>query len=135
MRFQNIEPSYVYSIDDLLRICVEREGSDLHLVAGTPPCIRVNGEIIRLDAPSLSDTDMEGLIIPILKDYQRLNLEKDYELDFSYSIPGCARFRGNIMFQRERLQQLSGQYRLPYLILKSSVFLKTLKGYALFHAV
>lgn len=103
MRFQNIEPSYVYSIDDLLRICVEREGSDLHLVAGTPPCIRVNGEIIRLDAPSLSDTDMEGLIIPILKDYQRLTLEKDYELDFSYSIPGCARFRGNIMFQRGTL--------------------------------
>lgn len=103
MRFKNVSSSYVYDIDDLLRICVESEGSDLHLVAGTPPCIRVNGEIIRLDAPPLTDTDMEGLIIPILKDYQIEALENNLELDFSYSIPGCARFRGNIMFQRGSL--------------------------------
>lgn len=103
MRFKNVSPSYVYSIDELLHICVEKEGSDLHLVAGIPPCIRINGEIIRMDAPPLTDAHMEGLVIPILKDFQREFLEKDYELDFSYSIPGCARFRGNIMFQRGTL--------------------------------
>ncbi|NMA67532.1 MAG: type IV pilus twitching motility protein PilT [Clostridiaceae bacterium] len=103
MRFKDVIPTYALSIDELLKFCVEKKGSDLHLVAGMPPCIRINGELVAMDAPMLIDKDLEGLIIPIIKDYQREKLEYDWELDFSYSIPGCARFRGNLMFQRGTL--------------------------------
>lgn len=91
------------TINQLLIELVEKGGSDLHLVAGMPPCIRKNGNLLALDLPALRDDDIEGMIIPILKDYQKEQLEREWELDFSYSISGCARFRGNIMYQRGSL--------------------------------
>lgn len=99
MRFSNTQ-SYVMTIDDLLKETVGRKGSDLHLAVGMSPCIRINGDLMPMDAPVLKQQDVEGMILSIIKDYQLESLEKDWELDFSYAIPGHARFRGNVMLQR-----------------------------------
>lgn len=103
MRFIQITPTYILTIDQLLIKTVESKGSDLHLVVGKPPCIRINGELSPLDTPPLNQSDLEGMIIPLIKDFQREKLEQDWELDFSYAIAGCARFRGNVMLQRGTL--------------------------------
>jgi len=103
MRFGEISSSYELTIDDLLRMTVERKGSDLHLAVGMPPCIRIHGDLVPVEAPSLKVQDVEYLILSILQDYQKEKLENDMELDFSYALPGYARFRGNVMFQRGTL--------------------------------
>lgn len=103
MRFTVQKSEYELTIDQLLVECVEKKGSDLHLVVGMPPCIRINGDLVQVDAPPLKQGDMEYMILSILKDYQRERLEQDWELDFSYAIAGCARFRGNVMIQRGTL--------------------------------
>lgn len=103
MRFSELESTYEFTIDQLLIECVKRGGSDLHLVVGMPPCIRINGELVPVNAPVLKQPDLEFMILSIIKDYQKEKLEHDWELDFSYAISGHARFRGNVMFQRGTL--------------------------------
>lgn len=104
MRFTGVTDSaYALSIDDLLRMTVERRGSDLHLAVGMPPCIRIHGDLVPVDAPVLKAQDVEHMILSIIQDYQKEKLEQEMELDFSYAVPGCARFRGNVMFQRGTL--------------------------------
>ena len=104
MRF-NETPSSTYelTIDDLLKQTVDRKGSDLHLAVGMAPCIRINGDLTPVDAPVLKQQDVEFMILSVIKDYQKEKLDQDLELDFSYAISGCARFRGNVMFQRGTL--------------------------------
>lgn len=103
MRLTEIKSNYELTVDQLLVECVERKGSDLHLVVGMPPCIRINGELVPIEVPPLKQDDLEYMILSIIKDYQKERLERDWELDFSYAISGCARFRGNVMFQRGTL--------------------------------
>lgn len=103
MRFDEMNSDYEFTIDQLLSESVERKGSDLHLVVGMPPCIRINGDLVQTDAPPLKQADLEFMILSIIKDYQKEKLDQDWELDFSYAISGCARFRGNVMFQRGTL--------------------------------
>lgn len=103
MRFSELESNYELNIDQLLIECVEKKGSDLHLVVGMPPCIRLDGELVPVDAPALKQQDLEHMILSIIKDYQKEKLDRDWELDFSYAISGHARFRGNVMFQRGTL--------------------------------
>ena len=102
-------------VDVLLEV-LEREASDLHLTAGSPPIIRVNGALERLDYPRLSANDTRELIYSILSQDQRQRLENEWEIDFSYSVPGRARFRVNAFFQRN---SLGAAFRLiPINILK-----------------
>ena len=96
MRFTELSSSYVLTIDDLLKMTVDRKGSDLHLAVGMAPCIRINGELVPVDAPPLKAADVEYMILSIIQDYQKEKLENDMELDFSYAVPGYARFRGKI---------------------------------------
>ncbi len=91
---------YAVELDKLLQITVERGGSDLHLTAGAPPIVRVYGELIPLDLPPLCPADVENLVIPVLPAIQQKKFFERWELDFSYSIPGFSRFRGNLMRQR-----------------------------------
>src|SRR6478609_7201802 len=92
----------VNSIDELLEHMVTRDASDLHVTVGTPPVIRVRGEVERLDeyAP-LTPDDTQELLYRILSSEQQKNFEIKRQLDFSHSIPGLARFRVNVYFQRE----------------------------------
>src|SRR6266404_4353614 len=94
----------VNSIDELLEHMVARDASDLHVTVGTPPVIRVRGEIARVDeyAP-LTQEETQDLLYRILSSEQQKNLEIKRQLDFSHSIPGLARFRVNIYFQRESI--------------------------------
>src|SRR6266404_8010017 len=94
----------VNSIDELLEHMVARDASDLHVTVGTPPVIRVRGEIERVaDYSPLTPEETQELLYRILSSEQQKNLEIKRQLDFSHSIPGLARFRVNIYFQRESI--------------------------------
>ncbi len=82
---------------------LDRGASDLHLSVGSPPIIRVHGSLERLDLPVLRPPDARELVYGILNQSQRQRLETDLEIDFSYSIPGKARFRVNAYYQRASL--------------------------------
>jgi twitching motility protein PilT len=92
------------SIDELLERMVERNASDLHVTTGTPPVIRVRGEIERLEGfDPLNAEETQQLLYRILSSEQQKLLELNRQLDFSHSMPGLARFRVNVYFQRESI--------------------------------
>jgi twitching motility protein PilT len=88
---------------DILLEVLERGASDLHLTVGVPPMVRRSGHLEPLDCPPLSPTETRELVYSILTQEQRQRLETDWEIDFSYSVPGRARFRVNAFFQRNSL--------------------------------
>ena len=85
-------------IDELLRELVAREGSDLHLRVGEPPVFRVHGKLTRTDFPVV--TAVEDYLYPILNEERRKRFVDCMELDLSYEIPDCSRFRVNCFRQR-----------------------------------
>jgi twitching motility protein PilT len=87
-------------IDDLLRMLVEREASDLHIRAGEPPMMRIHGELTRTDLPRLTGEDIENLLFAILNEERKRRFLEFKELDLSYAIHGLARFRVNMFRQR-----------------------------------
>src|SRR5215470_2993206 len=92
----------LHSVDDLLTVMVERNASDLHLTAGSPPVIRVTGRLERLaDHDELTPEQIRTLMYRILSTEQQKVLETRRQIDFSHSIPGLARFRVNAYFQRD----------------------------------
>jgi twitching motility protein PilT len=94
----------LHSIDDLLTVMVERNASDLHLTAGSPPVIRVTGRLERLpDHENLTPEQIRTLMYRILSTEQQKVLETRRQIDFSHSIPGLARFRVNAYYQRDSI--------------------------------
>src|SRR3954471_11804717 len=90
------------SIDDLLEQLVARGESDLHISIASPPAIRVRGHIERLEGyEPLTPDDTRALLYRILNSEQQKQFEIKRQLDFAYSIPGLARFRVNVYYQRE----------------------------------
>ena len=90
------------SIDSLLEQLVERKASDLHISIGSPPAIRVRGHIERLEGFEPFDAEQtRQLLYRILSSEQQKQFEIKRQLDFAYAIPGLARFRVNIYYQRE----------------------------------
>ncbi len=92
--------NYPLSMNQILTMAVEQHSSDVHIVPFEPPIFRINRAMIKLDHPVLRPENVKELLVQIIKPHQVEMLKKDLELDFSYSIPSVARFRGNIMFQR-----------------------------------
>ena len=88
------------TLPELLKMTVELDGSDLHLSIGTPPQVRVHGELRRLDFPDLSPSDTKSLAYSVLTDAQKKRFEESLELDFSFGIRGIARFRCNLFNQK-----------------------------------
>jgi twitching motility protein PilT len=89
-------------VPELLGKLLEMNGSDLHLTAGTPPTVRVHGDLERLtDYPPLTPRALQGMIYAILPQKMRERFEQELELDMSYSLPGRARFRVNVYMQRD----------------------------------
>ena len=82
-------------IGELLAFGVKNGASDLHLSAGLPPMIRVDGDVRRINLPSLDHTTVHDLVYDIMNDKQRKDFEEFLECDFSFEIPGLARFRVN----------------------------------------
>ena len=98
------DPSALHSIDALLEAMVARGASDLHLSVGTPPAIRVRGELERLEGyPALTPDDTQQLLYRVLSTEQQKQLEIKRQIDTSHHVPGLARFRVNVYFQREAL--------------------------------
>jgi len=86
-------------IETLLAFSVKNGASDLHLSSGEPPMIRVDGDIRRINAPALSHQDVHAMVYDIMNDKQRKDYEDNLETDFSFEIPGLARFRVNAFVQ------------------------------------
>jgi twitching motility protein PilT len=88
-------------ISELLAFSVKNKASDLHLSAGLPPMIRVHGDVRRINLPAMEHKDVHSMIYDIMNDGQRKQYEEMLECDFSFAIPGLARFRVNA-FNQER---------------------------------
>jgi len=82
-------------IAELLAFAVKNNASDLHLSAGLPPMIRVDGDIRRVNVPAMDHKMVHSLVYDIMNDKQRKDFEEFLETDFSFEIPGLARFRVN----------------------------------------
>ncbi|MGI1671903.1 MAG: type IV pilus twitching motility protein PilT [Neptuniibacter sp.] len=86
-------------ITELLSFTVQQGASDLHISAGMPPVIRVDGDVRRIKLPSLDHKQVHSLVYDIMNDKQRKEYEETLEADFSFEVPGLARFRVNAFNQ------------------------------------
>ena len=87
-------------IDELLQEMTSRKASDLHMKAGSPPVIRVDGELFLLDAPPMTPEDTKDVAASIMTDKQIRRFSEHNEIDFAYSAPQLGRFRVNVFRQR-----------------------------------
>ncbi|MGH2404227.1 MAG: type IV pilus twitching motility protein PilT [bacterium] len=87
-------------ITELLILTKERGASDLHLTAGAPPTLRINGKMVRLDAGVLTREDLHTMVYDILTDEQKARFEATHDLDFSLELMNVGRFRVNAFVQR-----------------------------------
>ena len=90
---------YYLDITELLAFSVKNKASDLHLSAGLPPIIRVDGEMRKLNIPALEHKEVHALIFEIMNDKQRKEYEENLEADFSFEVKGLSRFRVNAFMQ------------------------------------
>ncbi len=103
------------SMHQLLKTMVEQGSSDLHITTGTPPQIRIDGQMTPLKMAPMQPADTKQLCYSILTDAQKRKFEEEDELDLSFGVKGLARFRGNIFIQRGAV---AGVFRMiPYKIL------------------
>jgi twitching motility protein PilT len=86
-------------ITELLAFSVQHDASDLHLSTGSPPLIRVDGDVRKLNIPAFDTKDVNALVYDIMNDRQRKEYEENLEVDFSFEVPNLARFRVNAFNQ------------------------------------
>ena len=86
-------------ITELLAFSVQNNASDLHLSSGSPPLIRVDGDVRKLNIPAFDEKDVNALVYDIMNDRQRKEYEENLEVDFSFEVPNLARFRVNAFNQ------------------------------------
>jgi twitching motility protein PilT len=84
----------------LLQTMIEKGASDLHITTGTPPQIRVDGDLAPLNLPPLTPAETKQLVYSVLTDAQKHKFEEESELDFSFGLKGLSRFRANVFMQR-----------------------------------
>ncbi len=84
------------TIEELMQNVIDWSGSDLHIAAGLPPCIRAGGKLRYVGDQPLSPDDTQKIIFAMLNNTQRKNLEQNWELDCSYGVTGLGRFRVNV---------------------------------------
>ncbi len=88
------------TIEELVQQLVERGGSDLHISAGSPPMIRINGKLVSTEQEVLDGEATQKLVYSIMDNEQILKFEKEWELDMAFGITGLGRFRTNVFYQR-----------------------------------
>src|SRR5689334_6992150 len=91
------------TIDELLHQVAARGASDLHVTVGSPPAVRVRGHLERIGDGVLLPDALQELLYRIMATEQQKHLEERRQLDLAYSVPGLARFRVNVFYQREAL--------------------------------
>ena len=89
-----------HAIDRLLERMVQIKASDLHLGVASPPTFRINGTLTSMKTPPLNPEIVKQMLYAVLSPEQKEQFENERELDFSYSLPGISRFRGNALLQR-----------------------------------
>jgi len=105
----------VANLHQLLKAMVEKGASDLHITTGSPPQLRIDGDLIPLKMPPMSPVDTKQLCYSILTDAQKHRFEEENELDLSFGVKGLSRFRANIFMQRGAV---AGAFRtIPFKIL------------------
>lgn len=92
-----------YTLEQLLKSIVAYKASDLHLVVGSEPLLRIDGTLQPLNLGKLEPDDTLKLCYSVLTEKEKIKLEEEFELDFSFNIPGVARFRANYYYQMESL--------------------------------
>ena len=90
-------------IDQFLKALAEKKGSDLHLTTGSPPLMRLHGEMQAFPFRELTPKDMETLVYEIMEEEWRIRFLDTKDYDFAYEIPGVARYRANVFWQRKGL--------------------------------
>jgi twitching motility protein PilT len=100
------------NLKSLLQAVADKGASDLHLIVGAPPMMRVDGQLIRVDAPPLKPSDTEAAAKAITPPDRQHLLETQKELDFAHSIPGGGRFRVNVFRQRGSISIVMRRVRL-----------------------
>lgn len=88
-------------IDQLFQLMVKQGASDLHIRAGSPPYLRLNGAMVRLNYRDLSNEEVQALIFEIISDRHKKDFVNNWELDCSYTLEGTGRFRCNVFMQKE----------------------------------
>ena len=88
------------NIIELLTFAIKNNASDLHLSAGMPPLIRVDGEIRRINVPHLEQENVQEFLYDTMNEKQQREFEEHLEIDFSYEIENLARFRVNAFHQK-----------------------------------
>ena len=96
------------SLLQLLKFANDQGASDLHIVAGSQPVLRINGRIVRVKAEAMTKEMTRKLCYSVLNDSQKSRFEESKELDFSFDVKNMARFRANFFFQRN---SVSGVFR------------------------
>ncbi|HEX5061844.1 MAG TPA: type IV pilus twitching motility protein PilT [Kofleriaceae bacterium] len=103
------------NLQALLKAMLDKGASDLHVTAGSPPRLRIDNELVRLQTDPLGPVDTKTLCYSVMNDAQKLRFEEDLEIDFSFGIRGLARFRANVYMQQSCV---AGAFRLvPYQII------------------
>ncbi len=98
-----------YTLEQLLKTIKQYNASDLHLNVNSEPMLRIDGTLTPLNLSKLTNEDVIELCYSVLTEKQKASLEEDLELDFSFEIPGVARFRANYYYERENL---AGAFRI-----------------------
>jgi len=88
------------NLHQLLKAMIEKGASDLHITTGSPPQLRIDGDLVPLRVPPLSPVDTKQLCYSILTDAQKHKFEEENELDLSFGVKSLARFRANLFMQR-----------------------------------
>ncbi len=97
------------TLHQLLKVMLDKGASDLHVTTGSPPQLRIDGELVPLRTDAMTPVDTKQLCYSILTDAQKLRFEEDQELDLSFGVKGMARFRANLFVQRGAV---AGAFRL-----------------------
>lgn len=92
-----------YDLEKLLRFSVKQRASDLIIKSGQPPIFRIHGDLVRMGSETMSAADSREISYSVLSDDQIARFEKDLELDYAHEIENVARFRVNLMQQRDRI--------------------------------
>jgi twitching motility protein PilT len=87
-------------IDSFFKFMKEQNASDLHLATGNPPMLRIHGELVRIDMPSLDNDDLKALVYEIAPEHKIKVFEETGDVDFGYEFPGFARYRANFFNQK-----------------------------------